>query len=210
MDLYRMSLWQLFLAGGVLMLPIFLCSVFALAIVYEKLWYLRRIKIDLQDVLSSILERIKRNDIKEALSICDKAAVPLTRVLKAGILKYDRSRTQIKEAMEDASLYELLQLEKNLSLLATIAHICPLLGFLGTVTGLIRCFQVVQARQAAMLAVTAADLASGMWEALIATAAGLLVAIPAFIAYNYLITRVNNYISQMEKASTELVNFLAE
>jgi biopolymer transport protein ExbB len=210
MDLYRMSLWQLFLAGGVLMLPIFLCSVFALAIVYEKLWYLRRIKIDLQDVLSSILERIKRNDIKEALSICDKAAVPLTRVLKAGILKYDRSRTQIKEAMEDASLYELPQLEKNLSLLATIAHICPLLGFLGTVTGLIRCFQVVQARQAAMLAVTAADLASGMWEALIATAAGLLVAIPAFIAYNYLITRVNNYISQMEKASTELVNFLAE
>jgi len=205
-----MSLWQLFLAGGVLMLPIFLCSVFALAIVYEKLWYLRRIKIDLQDVLSSILERIKRNDIKEALSICDKAAVPLTRVLKAGILKYDRSRTQIKEAMEDASLYELPQLEKNLSLLATIAHICPLLGFLGTVTGLIRCFQVVQARQAAMLAVTAADLASGMWEALIATAAGLLVAIPAFIAYNYLITRVNNYISQMEKASTELVNFLAE
>jgi len=210
MDLYRMSLWQLFLAGGVLMLPIFLCSVFALAIVYEKFWYLRRIKIDLQDVLSSILERIKRNDIKEALSICDKAAVPLTRVLKAGILKYDRSRTQIKEAMEDASLYELPQLEKNLSLLATIAHICPLLGFLGTVTGLIRCFQVVQARQTAMLAVTAADLASGMWEALIATAAGLLVAIPAFIAYNYLITRVNNYISQMEKASTELVNFLAE
>jgi len=205
-----MSLWQLFLAGGALMWPIFLCSVFALAICYEKFWYLRKIRIDLQDILSSILERIKRNDIKEALNICDKTATPLTRVLKAGILKYDRSRTQIKEAMEDASLYELPQLEKNLSLLATIAHVCPLLGFLGTIAGLIRCFQVVQAKAAAMLAVTAADLSFGIWEALIAAAAGLLVAVPAFIAYNYLVARVNNYISQMEKASTELVNFLAE
>ncbi len=210
MDLYRMSLGQLFLAGGALMWPIFLCSVFALAILYEKIWYLRRIRIDLQDILSSILERIKRNDIKEALNICDKSAVPLTRVLKAGILKYDRSRTQIKEAMEDASLYELPQLEKNLSLLAVIAHVCPLLGFLGTIVGLIRCFQVVQAKAAGQLAVTAADLSAGIWEALIAAAAGLLVATPAFIAYNYLVTRVNNYILQMEKASTELVNFLAE
>lgn len=210
MDFYKMSLWQFFLAGGALMWPILLCSVFALAIAYERLWYLRRIRIDLQDILGRILERIKRNDIKEALSICDKSDTPLTRVLKAGILKYDRSRTQIKEAMEDSSLYELPQLEKNLPLLATIAHVCPLLGFLGTIAGLIKCFQVVQAKAAALLAVTAADLGAGIWEALIAAAAGLLVAIPAFIAYNYLVTRVNNYISQMEKASTELVNFLAE
>ena len=210
MDLYRMSLWQLFLAGGALMWPIFLCSVFALAICYEKIWYLSRIRVDLQEILGNILERIKRNDIKEALNICDKSATPLARVLKSGILKYDRSRTQIKEAMEDASLYELPQLEKNLPILATIAHVCPLLGFLGTIIGLIRCFQVVQAKSGAMLAVTAADLSAGIWESLIAAAAGLLVAVPAFIVYNYLVTRVNNYISQMEKASTELVNFLAE
>jgi biopolymer transport protein ExbB len=125
-------------------------------------------------------------------------------------LKYDRSRSQIKEAIEDASLYEIPKLEKNLPVLATVAHISPLLGFLGTVTGMVVSFQTIQTKAATSYPVLPGDLAGGIWEALLTTVAGLLVAIPAFVAYNYLVSRINNIILEMEKASTELVNFLTE
>ncbi|MBM3246656.1 MAG: MotA/TolQ/ExbB proton channel family protein [Candidatus Omnitrophica bacterium] len=210
MDLYRMSMWQLFLAGGPVMWPILLCSIFALAIILEKFWHLHKIKIDAQDFLSSILDKMKHHQIKEALQVCDSVHSPLANILKAGILKYDRTRIQIKEAIEDASLYEIPRLEKNLSTLATIAHISPLLGLLGTVTGMVRCFQVIQAKATSFHPVSPGDLAGGIWEALLTTVAGLVVAIPTFVAYNYLVSRINSFILEMEKASTELVNFLTE
>src|SRR3990167_6136428 len=103
MDLYKMGVWQVFLAGGPVMWPILLCSVFALAIILEKFWHLHRIKIDAQKFLSEILDKIRRHEIKEALQICDTTKGPISHILKAGILKYDRTRTQIKEAIEDAS-----------------------------------------------------------------------------------------------------------
>ncbi len=210
MDLYKMGLWQVFLAGGPVMWPILLGSIFALAIILEKAWHLHKIKIDTQEFLSSVLEKMKRHEVKEALEICDNTKSPISRILKAGILKYDRPRPQIKEAIEDASLYEIPRLEKNLSMLATIAHISPLLGLLGTVTGMVRCFQTIQAKATAFHPVSPGDLAGGIWEALLTTVAGLIVAIPTFIAYNYLVNRTNNFILEMEKASTELVNFLTE
>ncbi len=210
MDLYRMSMWQVFLAGGPVMWPILLCSVFALAIILEKFWHLHKIAIDTQEFLGKILEKMKRHEIKEALQICDATQGPLAHILKAGILKYDRPRPQIKETIEDASLYELPKLEKNLPALATIAHVSVLLGLLGTVTGMVRVFQVIQAKSLGFHPVLPADLAGGIWEALLATAAGLVVAIPAFVAYNYLATRVNQFILEMEKASTEFINFLSE
>jgi len=205
-----MGLWQVFLAGGPVMWPILLCSIFALAIILEKIWHLHKIKIDTQEFLSSVLEKMKRHQVKEALEICDNTKSPISHILKAGILKYDRPRPQIKEAIEDASLYEIPRLEKNLSMLATIAHISPLLGLLGTVTGMVRCFQTVQAKATAFHPVSPGDLAGGIWEALLTTVAGLIVAIPTFIAYNYLVNSINNFILEMEKASTELVNFLTE
>jgi len=210
MDLYKMSLWQVFLAGGPVMWPILLCSIFALAIILEKFWHLNKIKIDTQKFLGNILDRIKRHEIKEALQACDNTKNPIAHILKAGILKYDRTRDQIKEAIEDASLYEIPKLEKNLSILATIAHISPLLGLLGTVTGMVRCFQTIQAKATSFHPVSPGDLAGGIWEALLTTVAGLIVAIPAFVTYNYLVSRINNFILEMEKASTELVNFLTE
>lgn len=210
MDLYKMTLWQVFLAGGPVMWPILLCSVFALAIILEKFWHLNKIKIDTQKFLGVILDKIKRHEIKDALGICDTTDSPISRILKAGILKYDRTREQIKEAIEDATLYEIPKLEKNLSTLATIAHISPLLGLLGTVTGMVRCFQTIQAKATSFHPVSPGDLAGGIWEALLTTVAGLIVAIPTFVAYNYLVSQVHNFILEMEKAATELVNFLTE
>lgn len=210
MDLYRMSFWQVFLAGGPVMWPILFCSIFALAIIIEKLWHLHRIRIDSQAFLNNILEKMKHHQVKEALALCDNTNSPIARILKVGILKNDRPRPQIKEAIEDASLYEIPKLEKNLSVLATIAHISPLLGLLGTVTGMVRCFQSIQAKTAAMHQVSPGDLAGGIWEALLTTVAGLVVAIPTFVIYNYLVNRINGTILEMEKAATEFVNFLTE
>ncbi len=210
MDLYKMSVWQLFLAGGPVMWPILLCSVFALAIILEKFWHLHKIRIDTQEFLSNILNKMKHHHTKEALEICDNTKSPISIILKAGILKYDRPRIQIKETMEDAALYEVPRLEKNLSALATIAHISPLLGLLGTVTGMVRCFQAIQTKATSFHPVSPGDLAGGIWEALLTTVAGLIVAIPTFVAYNYLVSRINSFILEMEKASTEFVNFLTE
>jgi len=210
MELYKMSLWQIFLAGGPVMWPIFLCSVFALALALEKFWHLHKITIDTQAFLSKILEKVKRHEIKEALQICDSAKSPIANILKAGILKYDRPRPQIIESIEDASLYEIPRIEKNLNALATIAHVSPLLGLLGTVTGMVRCFQTIQAKSSTFHPISPGDLAGGIWEALLTTVFGLVVAIPTFVAYNYLVSRINHFILEMEKASTELVNFLIE
>lgn len=221
---------QVFLRGGPVMWPILLCSVFAMAIVIEKIAHLSFIKMDSREFLSGVMQKIKRHQIKEALEECDKAPEgkglsarvllalkviklqpgPIPNIIKAGVLKYDQPREKIKEAIEDASLYEVPKLEKNLSVLATLAHISPLLGLLGTVTGMVRCFQTVQLKAASFHPVSPGDLAGGIWEALITTVAGLIVAIPVYVAYNYLVNRVNSFILEMEKSATELVNFLSE
>ncbi|MFH1413852.1 MAG: MotA/TolQ/ExbB proton channel family protein [Candidatus Omnitrophota bacterium] len=210
MDLYKMSIWQIFSAGGPMMWVILFCSIIALAIILEKFWQLHNININTQQFLDKIREKIKRRQIKEALEVCDGAKSPLANILKAGILKYDRPRAQIIEAIEDSSLYEIPKIEKRLSILATIAHISPLLGLLGTVLGLVRCFQIIQAKASSFHPVSPGDLAGGIWEALLTTVAGLFVAIPTYFVYNYLANNINNFILEMEKASTELVNFLTE
>ncbi len=148
---------------------------------------------------------MKRHDTKEALQICDNTKSPIANILKAGILKYDRPRPQILEAIEDASLYEIPRIEKNLTALATIAHVSPLLGLLGTVTGMVRCFQVIQAKATTFHPVSPGDLAGGIWEALITTAAGLFVAIPTLVAYHYFEGRVEDISSQMKDAASELL-----
>lgn len=210
MELYSMSFLQIIRAGGPVMWPILLCSVFALALAVDKYWYLYRINVDTQEFLEKIFQKLKRSETQEALKMCDEAPGPVATILKAGVVKYDRPREQIVQAMEDASLYEIPRIEKNLNALATIAHVSPLLGLLGTVTGMVRCFQTIQAKATAFSPVSPGDLAGGIWEALLTTVAGLIVAIPTFIAYNYLASRANHFILEMEKASTELVNFLTE
>lgn len=210
MDLWHMNPWRVFLAGGPVMWPILIASILALAIIIEKLLHLRHIRIDAGDFLKGILEKVRQQKIKEAVSVCDATSAPVGRLLKAGILKRGSSREQIKEAIEDASLYEIPLLERNLSLLATIAHVSPLLGLLGTVTGMVRCFQAIQLKATSLHPVSPGDLAGGIWEALLTTVAGLVVAIPSFLAYNYLVNKVNKLILEMERAATELVNFLTE
>ena len=196
--------------GGPMMIPILLCSVVAFAVMIEKFMYIRRIRINTRKFMGEISYSLKRNRADEAIGMCDKFPGPLPRVLRAGILKYDRPRQEVKEAIEDAALHEIPKLEKNIGLLATIAQISPLLGFLGTAIGLAEIFQKIQAKAAALSPVTPADISGGLWQALITMIGGLLVAIPTVAAYNYFVNKTNYIIREMEISATDLVNILSE
>ena len=209
MNIGQMNVFQLIAAGGAIMYPIILCSVFAFAIFIEKMLYFSSIKTDTQALKVKILDLVKGNKIKEAMDACDNNPSPVAKIFKAGVAKFGSSRDEIKEAMENISLFEIPKLEKRLAALATIANIAPLLGLLGTVTGMCGSFQMIQIRSSAMSPVTPADLAGGIWEALLTTVAGLMVAIPTFVAYNYCVSRVDQTILDMERGATELVNFLS-
>ncbi len=206
--IWGMNVWGLIKAGGPIMAPILLCSLFALAIVIEKFIFFASIKTDVPKLKKEIFQYIKENKIKEAAELCDKNPSPVARILKAGIVKFGASREEIKENIEDMSLYEIPRLEGRLNALATIAHISPLLGLLGTVTGMTSNFHTIEVRANSLNPVAAGDLAGGIYEALLTTVAGLFVAIPTYVAYNYFVHRLNHIILEMERAATELINFM--
>jgi len=200
-----MSLWSLFLKGGIIIFPIFFCGVLTIGIIIERLISLKNAEIDNEKFINEIEGLLRRRKIKEALELCDKNDKPVPRIIKAGLLKIDRSREEVKEAIDDAANYEIPNLEKYLGILATIATISPLLGLLGTVTGMIKAFMVIEAKGGL---VNPGDLARGIWEALLTTVAGLIVAIPAYLAYNYFVSRVNSIILDMEKSATRLLDVM--
>ncbi len=201
-------MWDIIQKGGPMMYLIILCSILAVGIVIERLYHLGRARIDTQKFMDGIMEVLKRNNIIEAIELCNNIKGPIAHIVKAGILKHDRSRPEIKEAIEEASQLETPRLEKHLGVLATIAHITPLLGLLGAVLGMIRAFQIIQQKAQAMVPVNPGDLAGGIWEALLATVAGLAVAIPTYVAYNYLVSQVENLVYDMERSATDILNLL--
>lgn len=193
--------------GGVLMYPIIVCSIIALAIAIERFWSLRRATIDTREFMDAMRTVLRQNRIQEAVTICDETDAPVARIMKAGVLKHNRSKEDIREAIEDAGHLEIPRLERYMSALATCANVAPLLGLLGTVQGMIKCFATIQHKQGQ---VNPSDLAEGIGNALITTAAGLTVAIPALVVYNYFVTRVENMILEMEISSSELVELLTK
>lgn len=202
-----MSFFVLFQQGGILMWPILATSVVAMAITIERLFSLRRATIDTREFMDSIRSVLRQNRIAEALQMCEETQGPIARIMKAGIMKHDKSKADIREAIEDAGHLEVPRLERYLSALATCANIAPLLGLLGTVAGMIKAFAQIQYKQGQ---VNPSDLAEGIGNALVTTAAGLCVAIPALIVFNYFVSRVENMVLEMEVSSSELVDLLTK
>ncbi|MFA6078348.1 MAG: MotA/TolQ/ExbB proton channel family protein [Candidatus Omnitrophota bacterium] len=202
-------MWDIVQKGGPMMYLIIMLSVLAVAVIAERIYHLMRARIDANRFMDEITSVLKRNKIIEAIETCNKTPGPIAHIIKAGILKHDRSKPEIKEAVEEAAQLEIPRMEKHLPILATIAHIAPLLGLLGTVTGMIRSFQVIQQKALSMTPVNPGDLAGGIWESLLATVAGLAVAIPTYVAYNYLVSQVDNLVYDMERSATDLVNLLS-
>jgi len=200
-----MSLWELLLKGGVIIIPIVFCGVLTIGIIIERLISLKNAEIDNEKFISEIENTLRRRKIKEAIDLCEKNDNPVPRIIKAGLLKIDRSREEVKESIEDAANHEIPNLEKYLGILATIATVSPLLGLLGTVTGMVKAFMVIEAKGGL---VHPGELAGGIWEALLTTVVGLVVAIPAYLAYNYFVSRVNNIVLDMEKSATRLIDII--
>ena len=192
------------------MYPIILCSIIALAIVIERVFHLYRAEIDTKKFMDEIADKLRRNKIMESIEMCENTPGPIAHILKTGILKHDRPKEEIREALEEAGLHEVPRLEKNLPVLATIAHITPLLGLLGTVCGMVRAFQVIQEKSTSLHPVSPGDLAGGIWQALITTVAGLSIAIPVYVAYNYLVNKTDGFILDMERSATDLINILTQ
>ena len=190
------------------MVPIFICSVFALTIILQKYNYFRSLDAGARLLKERILIQVRENNIKEAILLCDGSLVWAAPVFKAGLVKFGGSRQEIETAMEDAARFEVSRIEKGLAALSTIASVMPLLGLLGTVLGLCGAFHMIQVRAAAMNPVTPADIAGGIWQSLITTALSLVVAIPAFIAYNFFVNRVHGAVRDMEKTGVRLTDLM--
>src|SRR5213592_406769 len=196
------------LAHGTLMTWLLLAlSAIVIVVFIERLLHYHRAQINSMEFLSGVRNVLKRDNVVEALSICEATPGPVARLVKVAILNRERGRDGVRDALEEAGLTEVPPLEDKLNLLATIAQIAPLLGLLGTVLGFIKIFTALQTKTTVP---TMQDLSGGVWQALIGTAGGLAVAIPCYAAYNYLVSRVNGIVLDMEKAATEITNILAD
>jgi biopolymer transport protein ExbB len=202
-----LSLPALLANGGPVLYVILLSSAVAVAVFIERFLHCHRAQINSTEFLNGVRTVLKRDNVVEALSICDATPGPVARLVKTAILNRDHGRERVREALEEAGLAEVPRLEEKLNLLATIAQLAPLLGLLGTVLGFIQIFMKMQKDG---LSAHVGDLTEGVWKALICAAAGLAVAIPAHAAYNYLVSRVNSIVLDMERAATEIVNIVTE
>src|SRR5438477_1229138 len=193
--------------GGPMIWLILGASAVALAVFIERVLHFHRAQINSAEFLSGVRNVLKRENVVEALSICDATPGPVARLVKTAILNRDRGREGVRDALEEAGLLEVPRLEDKLNLLATIAQIAPLMGLLGTVMKFMQMFRDLQL---AGPFATPNELAGGIWGSLICMAAGLAVAIPTYAGYNYLINRVNSIVLVIETASTEILNIVAD
>jgi biopolymer transport protein ExbB len=193
--------------GGPVIWLILLAAATALVVFIERALYCHRSQINSAEFLNGVRIVLKRENVVEAISICDATPGPVARLVKAAIVNRDKGRERVREAVEEAGLTEVPRLEEKLNLLATIAQIAPLLGLFGTIIGFIRVFMKLQA---AGLYAHMDTLSQGVWESLICAAAGIAVAIPAHAGYNYLVSRVNKIVLDMERAAAEIVNIVTE
>jgi biopolymer transport protein ExbB len=193
-------------AGGFLMLPIIACSIIAVAIVLERLWTLQRTRVLPGSITTQAWGWVKNNQLDPKNLQALHQSSPLGQILAAGLSHRFATREILKEAIEDSGRHVVHELERYLNSLGTIAAISPLLGLLGTVSGMIRSFTAITAQGVGNPTV----LANGISEALITTAAGLTVAIPALIAYRYLRGRVDSLVIQIEKESMKFMDALLQ
>ena len=192
--------------GGPVMWLILACSICVIAIFLERLFHLHRAQIKTEDFLKGIFNVLRRKNVVEAVSICDETRGPTAYIVRHAILHYDEGSEQVEQAIAEGGRQEIARLERNLPLIATLAKITPLIGLLGTVLGLLDALSIIQ--QKAPL-VHAGDFSGPMWRALLTTAFGLAVAIPAYVAYNFLVGRVESIVLDMDRTASETLSFLS-
>lgn len=201
------SVLDLVMKGGIVMIPIFILSIMAIYIFIERVLIIRKATKSPAGFMERIKTLVLNGDITSARLLCGQTDTPMSRMLEKGISRIGSPLKNIEASIENVGKIEIYNLEKNLSLLATIAGAAPMIGFLGTVTGMIGAFISIAQEEGS---VSPKLLSSGIYEAMITTAAGLVVGIIAYLAYNYLITQVQKIIHKMEYTSIEFIDLLQE
>jgi len=191
--------------GGWILIPLLILSIVTIVIFVERLIKLRRAAGDPVAVMDRIRDYVRTGNIEGARAFCSTQDTPITRILQHGLDRLGRPIAEIQDAVNASGKHEAFELEKRTDLLASIAGIGPMLGFLGTVTGMIDAFQQIQNLQGN---VNPSVLAGGIWEALISTAAGLVVGILAFFFYNLLIGRIRRQVNDLERTATDFIDLL--
>lgn len=189
------------------MLPILLASLIAIFIIFERYLLIRKSRLNVPAFLVKIRGMLKRKNINGAMDYCRSEKSPAANIIRKGLKKYNLGHERVKEAIENAGIQEVNKLERGLNVLATISGVAPLLGFLGTVTGMISAFMKIEDLAGAA---NPSDLAGGIWEALLTTAFGLAVGIIAYTAYNYLVSIIKKLVLDMEVISNDVVDILEE
>ena len=193
--------------GGIMMIPIFLLSLAAVYIFVERLRTLKQAIASPDEFMIQIKDLVLKGDLSAAKVVCAQSDTPMSRMIEKGLVRIGSSLKNIQASIENVGKIEIYRLEKNMSLLATIAGAAPMLGFLGTVMGMISAFMSIAQEEGA---VSPKMLSAGIYEAMVTTAAGLVVGVLAYLAYNYLITRMQKIIHSMEYSSIEFVELLQE
>ncbi len=199
-------MYEFLLKGGPLVIPIGLCSIVALGVFLERLWSLRRNRIIPEEFIDKVEALIRENRMQDALVLARDRSCPMGRIITAALRYHNSDRELIKESVEEVGRRESALLDRYIEVLGTCAAIAPLLGLLGTVTGMMDVFQEIEAFGLGDPSV----FASGIWKALITTAVGLSVAIPSFIFYKSLISKVEGLVIEMEERSLNLVEMVAD
>lgn len=202
-----LSIIDLALAGGPVMIPIFLLSVLAVYLFIERLLVINKANQDPDAFMGRVKELVLRGDINGAKMLCSQNDTPMARMIEKGISRIGSPLKTIEGSIENVGKIEIFKLEKNLSTLATVAGVAPMIGFLGTVIGMVQAFIAISQEEGT---VSPKLLSSGIYTAMITTVAGLLVGIIAYLAYNYLITRVQKVIHRMEYTSVDFIELLQE
>ena len=186
--------------------PLLLCSIIGLVFIIERLWTLSRARANVRNLMGRVIKSLRQTGIQGALSECESTRGPIAAILHSGLMRATHGPEAVEKAIETSGTIEMSFLERGLVAIATVGNVAPLLGFLGTVSGMISAFAAIaQAEQ-----VSAKLVAKGIQEALITTATGLIVAIPMNIMHNYFVSQIDRFITEMEEASAELVNELVE
>ena len=201
----KISIMDLLFKGGFMMIPILLLFIITIYILIERILVINKESKSPKNFTDEIIKRVNNNDINGAKLICNDTNNPIARMILKGLNKIENSLKNIETSIENVGKIEIYNLEKNLSLLATISGAAPMMGFLGTVTGMIQAFISIAQEEGA---VSPKLLSSGIYEAMITTAAGLFVGIVAYLAYNYLVSRVEKLIYRMEYSTIEFIETL--
>lgn len=197
------SVWGFVEAGGVMMIPIGLCSLLVIAIVVERLVTLRRRSVIPPGLVTSVTGSLDRGDVDGARSACEADGSPIAAIIGAGLRLVGRQADEVEKRIAEAGAWEVRRLRRNVRALQVVGAIAPLLGLLGTIFGMIRAFQTV-ATSADALGRTEL-LAKGIYEAMVTTAAGLVVAIPSVVGYHWIAGRIDGLVAEMDRLCVDLV-----